>query len=90
MASPSEPTSNSPINLDEFNVWEHKPWWCQPWSIVLTGVTIIGGSWWLFHRVWLTGAIALPISAWMGYFVLLYPRLVRSAIAAQSTPGDLP
>ena len=26
---------------DEKNVWKTKPFWCQPWTIVLTGVGII-------------------------------------------------
>ena len=24
--------------------WSLKPWWCQPWSILLTGVLAIAGS----------------------------------------------
>jgi len=24
--------------------WSLKPWWCQPWSILLTGVLVIAGS----------------------------------------------
>ncbi|OAB60945.1 hypothetical protein AY599_09820, partial [Leptolyngbya valderiana BDU 20041] len=47
-----------------------------PWSILLTGIAIIAGSWLLFHRFWLTGLVAVPILAWMGYFLLLFPRLV--------------
>ncbi|MEM9512641.1 MAG: DUF6737 family protein [Cyanobacteria bacterium P01_E01_bin.48] len=64
-----------------FDVWSHKPWWCQPWTIALTGISIICGSWLLLHRWWLTGAIALPIGAWMGFFVLLYPRLMAEYYA---------
>jgi hypothetical protein len=61
------------------SVWNTKPWWCQPWSILLTGCTIIGGSWWGFHRYWLTGIVSLPIVIWMGFFLLVYPRLVTQA-----------
>ena len=53
------------------SVWNHKPWWCQPWSIILTGFTIISGSWLLFKIVWLTILVSIPISAWMGFFVIL-------------------
>ncbi|MEX1323347.1 MAG: DUF6737 family protein, partial [Synechococcaceae cyanobacterium] len=31
-----------------------KPWWCQPWSIVLTGLSGIGASWLVLHRWWIT------------------------------------
>ncbi|MDX2213599.1 MAG: DUF6737 family protein [Oculatellaceae cyanobacterium bins.114] len=64
------------------SVWHYKPWWCQPWSIVLTGVTITSGSWFLFQRVWVTVLVAVPILTWMGFFVLVYPRLMRDAINA--------
>ncbi|MBP0002668.1 MAG: hypothetical protein J7642_02910 [Cyanobacteria bacterium SBC] len=61
---------------EDFNIWQYKPWWCQPWSILLTGTTVIAGSWFVFHRFWLTGLVAFPILAWMGYFLLLFPKLV--------------
>ena len=57
------------------SVWNHKPWWCQPWSIILTGFTIISGSWLLFKLVWVTILVSIPISAWMGFFVILFPKL---------------
>lgn len=61
----------------KFNVWNYKPWWCQPWSIILTGITIISGSWLLFHTIWLSIIVALPITAWWVYFLVLYPRMAR-------------
>jgi len=57
------------------SVWNHKPWWCQPWSIVLTGFSIITASWLLFKIVWLSILVAIPISVWMGFFVILFPKL---------------
>lgn len=60
-------------------VWDYKPWWCQPWSILLTGLGLIAASWFVVHRVWLTVLVAIPLSAWMGYFVLVFPRLVAQA-----------
>jgi hypothetical protein len=60
-------------------VWEYKPWWCQPWSILLTGLGLIAASWLVLHRLWLTVLVAIPLSAWMGYFVLVFPRLVAQA-----------
>jgi hypothetical protein len=65
-----------PETSNEFNVWHHKPWWCQPWSILLTGATFIGGSWFAFHRLWLTALVAVPLGAWMGYFLLVFPRVM--------------
>ena len=68
-------TDSAPIS----SPWQLKPGWCQPWSIVLTGCAIVGGSWLLLHRLWLTGLVAVPIGLWMGFFVLVWPRLMREA-----------
>lgn len=68
-------------SAQSINPWSYKPWWCQPWSILLTGNGLIAGSWGLGHRVWLTVLVALPVLAWMGFFLLLWPRLVRQAWA---------
>ena len=62
------------------SVWDHKPWWCQPWSILLTGFTIISGSWLLFKLIWLTMLVAIPLFAWMGFFVILFPKLALQTI----------
>ncbi|QLE54744.1 DUF6737 family protein [Nostoc sp. TCL26-01] len=63
------------------NPWDYKPWWCQPWSILLTGFTLIGGSWLLLKIIWLTVVIAIPVFIWMGFFLLIWPQLmVRSGV----------
>lgn len=59
------------------SVWSYKPWWCQPWSIVLTGSSLILGSWLLLNRYWITGIVAMPVLAWMGFFLLLWPRAMH-------------
>ncbi len=82
------------------NPWQYKPWWCQPWSILLTGTSLIVSTAWLGHRLWLTLLVAAPVTVWMGFFVLIWPRLMRqSGLLAQwaaeqpvdaSTSGDEP
>jgi len=71
-----------------FNVWQHKPWWCQPWSILLTGISLIGGSWWMFQRVWITALIAAPVLVWMGFFLLVYPHLLRQIVQQQQAQAN--
>lgn len=72
------------------NVWTYKPWWCQPWSILLTGMALIGGSWGLMKMVWLTVLVAVPVLAWMGFFLLVYPRLMRqSGILPEAAPSKI-
>lgn len=58
------------------NPWKYKPWWCQPWSILLTGTALIGGSWLLFKIIWITVLISLPVLAWMGFFLMVWPKLM--------------
>lgn len=71
--------------------WKYKPWWCQPWSILLTGVTIITGSWVIFKIVWLTILVSMPVLTWMGFFLLIWPQLiVRSGVldSYRESPQD--
>ncbi|MBK4730780.1 hypothetical protein JJD41_13030 [Oxynema sp. CENA135] len=60
-----------------FNPWSYKPWWCQPWSIALTGISLIVGSWVLFKLIWLSAIVAVPVSIWMGFFLLVWPKLMQ-------------
>jgi hypothetical protein len=58
------------------NVWNYKPWWCQPWSILLTGILLIGASWFTLGIIWLTMIISGLIFLWWFYFLILWPRLI--------------
>jgi membrane protein YdbS with pleckstrin-like domain len=66
------------------NVWDYKPWWCQPWSILLTAFAMMGGSWMLFHLIWLTVVIAIPVLVWVSYFLMIYPQQVAQYLASYS------
>jgi hypothetical protein len=55
------------------SIWALKPWWCQPWSILLTGLTIIVASWWLLRLWWITLAVGLAIGLWWSLFLVLMP-----------------
>ncbi len=58
--------------------WAHKPGWCQPWSIVSTGVLVVGGSWWLLHRWWISLPVAVAVVLWWGLFLVLVPAAWRA------------
>ncbi len=60
-------------------IWDYKPWWCQPWSIVLTGVAIVAASWFGLHRWWVSGLVALPVLVWWTIFLVLYPRAIAQS-----------
>jgi ABC-type enterochelin transport system permease subunit len=59
------------------NIWDYKPWWCQPWSILLTGIIIVSGGWFITRILWLTVILSILIVVWWGYFLIIYPRLFR-------------
>ena len=59
--------------------WSLKPWWCQPWSIISTGVLVDVGSWALLHRLWISLPLALGVLAWWLLFLVLLPAAYRSA-----------
>ncbi len=61
-------------------VWKYKPWWCQPWSIILTGLTIITGSWLLFTNIIFTVILSVLIITWWIYFLIIYPKLMEDII----------
>ncbi|MDC3008660.1 DUF6737 family protein [Synechococcus sp. MU1651] len=59
--------------------WSLKPWWCQPWSIISTGMLMVGGSWALLHRLWISLPLSLGVLAWWLLFLVLVPAAYRSA-----------
>lgn len=71
------------------SVWDYKPGWCQPWSILFTGITVVTGSWLVLHNVWLTSAVSLAIIAWWVYFLILYPKAFAKYITSQQTTVNL-
>ncbi|MGF1492579.1 MAG: DUF6737 family protein [Microcoleaceae cyanobacterium] len=66
------------------NPWNYKPWWCQPWAILLTGMTLILGSYLIFQRIWLVLLVATPVSVWMGFFLMIWPRAMKQILESDS------
>jgi hypothetical protein len=67
------------------DIWSQKPFWCQPWTIVLTGILIIAGSWLLLHRWWITIPVGGAIGLWWWTFLVMMPRLVREMAESGQT-----
>jgi len=59
---------------DTDSIWVHKPWWCQPWTIVLTGLAVVSGSWLVLQRWWITAPLSLAVVLWWLVFLVLVPR----------------
>jgi len=75
---PSEAMTQTP----DLSIWSHKPWWCQPWSILLTGVAVATSSWLLFGRWWLSLLVAVGVLLWWGLFLVLVPAAWRQEAQA--------
>ncbi|WP_319420591.1 DUF6737 family protein [Pleurocapsa sp. FMAR1] len=71
-------------NSESTSVWDHKPSWCQPWSIILAGLTIISASWLVLHTIWITAGVSILITVWWVYFLILYPKAFADYIISQT------
>ncbi|CAN1176845.1 hypothetical protein LINPERPRIM_LOCUS3825 [Linum perenne] len=69
------------LSLEYDSVWDTKPSWCQPWTIALTGVLMISGSWLVLQSVVITAIVVLLVSAWWYIFLYSYPKEYSSMIA---------
>ena len=65
------------------SIWGLKPWWCQPWSILLTGVVIPAASWWLLQRWWITTPLAAAVLLWWWLFLVQVPAAWRAEQSIQ-------
>ena len=63
------------------SLWALKPWWCQPWSILLTGVLVVGGSWWWLRLWWISLPLGAAVLLWWWLFLLVVPAAYRDAEA---------
>jgi len=78
MVDPSPTAPAARAGVPEPNMWALKPWWCQPWSILLSGIAAIAGSWLLLGRLWITIPCAALVLVWWWLFLVLVPRAYRS------------
>lgn len=68
------------------NVWDIKPPWCQPWTIVSTGFAIIGVAS-IPHWTWLTAIASLGVFTWWYLFLGVYASQYKEAVIA-ARAGD--
>ncbi|MQL96425.1 hypothetical protein Taro_029100 [Colocasia esculenta] len=69
------------LNLEYDSIWDTKPAWCQPWTILLTGTMVAGCSWLLLHSIIVTAATSSLIGAWWYIFLYAYPKAYEEMIA---------
>lgn len=75
------------INLETLpdSMWQMKPWWCQPWTIVTTGLAVSLCSWLLLHRLWITLPVSSGVAVWWLLFLIIVPAQYSQAIRAAKT-----
>ena len=66
--------------MEESSIWQLKPWWCQPWSIVLTGVAVVAASWVVWGFWWITAPLAAAVLVWWWLFLVLVPASYRQSL----------
>ena len=74
-SKPPQPTGirnfDQPTNPD---FWAYKPVWCQPWSIISTGIAFVAGARWITGGSAIATVVAaVPILAWWYVFLILVP-----------------
>ncbi|KAK4441663.1 hypothetical protein Salat_0501200 [Sesamum alatum] len=69
------------LSLEYDSVWDTKPSWCQPWTVTLTGIGIITGSWLVSDSVRVTSVVTAVICLWWCYFLYFYPKAYSDKIA---------
>ncbi|CAN7123888.1 unnamed protein product [Brassica rapa subsp. narinosa] len=69
------------LSLEYDSVWDTKPSWCQPWTIVVTGLSIVACSWVILHSVLVSSLAVALIGAWWYIFLYSYPKSYSEMIA---------
>jgi hypothetical protein len=73
---------DQPLQTAAMTFWQHKPWWCQPWSILLTGSLGIALAGLLYLRfsapLWLVLPWTVLILAWWFLFLVLVPSAANT------------
>ncbi|GKU86573.1 hypothetical protein SLEP1_g1085 [Rubroshorea leprosula] len=69
------------LSLEYDSVWDTKPSWCQPWTITLTGISVIASSWLILQSIWVTAFVSLVICTWWYIFLYSYPKAYVEMIA---------
>ena len=56
------------------DIWNLKPFWCQPWSIISFGILVLIFSWILFSNVIISSILGFFIIIWWILFLILVPN----------------
>ncbi|MEM9217966.1 MAG: DUF6737 family protein [Cyanobacteria bacterium P01_F01_bin.150] len=80
----SEPSLPPPSS----SLWVLKPWWCQPWSIILTGLIVPALAWVVSHRLWIVLPISIGILGWWIVFLYVVPKSYAEFVNAEQQKNN--
>ncbi|KAL6637676.1 hypothetical protein ACP70R_025248 [Stipagrostis hirtigluma subsp. patula] len=75
------------LSLEYDSVWDTKPAWCQPWTILLSGTVAVAFSWVLIQSIVITAGVSFLICAWCAYTEMIAERRRKVASGAEDTYG---
>ncbi|MFE4105039.1 DUF6737 family protein [Almyronema epifaneia] len=70
------------------SLWQLKPWWCQPWSIVLTGLAAPAAVWGFSHRLWLAAPVGVGVLLWWLVFLYWVPKQYKAYVQGAQAPDE--
>ena len=59
------------------NYWDNKPYWCQPWTILITGVLLCLFIAFLFNNLLITILTVLLTVTWWILFLVIAPSAYK-------------
>ena len=65
--------------------WEVKPLWCQPWTIITSGLVFIYLSWITLHITFLTVTVSIFVFIWWVIFLYFVPRSYQISYKNEDT-----
>ena len=59
------------------DIWNLKPFWCQPWSIISFGILVLIFSWTLFNNIIISSIFLFLVLSWWILFLIIAPKLYK-------------
>ncbi|WP_420063646.1 DUF6737 family protein [Prochlorococcus marinus] len=65
--------------------WSGKPFWCRPWSILLTGLVIIISTYFFIEILFVDILITSLIIIWWVLFLYYVPKIYTNSLDSSSS-----
>ena len=65
--------SKNKFNIFKNDFWQQKPFWCQPWSIIISGVLFVSISHLIIQNIILSIILSFIVIMWWALFLYIAP-----------------